>query len=207
MAILKHGSYDSKSISNVNLAAIDLINEEKADSIKFNKEEYLQILEDAKKEGYDEGLSKGYEEGYNQGVLKFEEDKESLYAGLESDKNNLENFLNEQSLMYINKFKKDISDLLVSALDKLFLKALKKEDIMDAYISNLINLLLSNYKDFSIKANNITIEVIDKLFENKTFEYEVDNTLSDYDFVIVTKTESIEYFLKDEFNKIKELFS
>lgn len=207
MAILKHGTYDSKLISNVNLAAIDLINEEKADSIKFNKEEYLQILEDAKKEGYDDGLSKGYEEGYNQGVLKFEEDKESLYAGLESDKNNLENFLNEQSLMYINKFKKDISDLLVSALDKLFLKALKKEDIMDAYISNLINLLLSNYKDFSIKANNITIEVIDKLFENKTFEYEVDNTLSDYDFVIVTKTESIEYFLKDEFNKIKELFS
>lgn len=207
MAILKHGTYDSKLISNVNLSAIDLTNEEKTDSIKFNKEEYLQILEDAKKEGYEEGLSKGYEDGYNQGVLKFEDDKDSLYAGLESDKNNLESFLNEQSLIYINKFKKDISDLLVSALDKLFFNAIEKEEVMDVYITNLINLLLSNYKEFSIKANDSTIKIIDKLFENKTFQCDIDNTLSDYDLLIITQTESLEYFLNDEFNKIKELFS
>lgn len=207
MAILKYGTYEGKSISNINLSTIDLTKEDKTDSIKFNKEEYIQLLEDAKKEGYEEGLSKGYEEGYNQGVLKFEEDKESLYAGLEKDKNNLTDFLNEQSLIYLNNFKKDISELLVNSLERLFLNALNSNEVMDVYILNLINLLTSNYKEFSIKANDRTIKTLDRLFENKSFECEIDNTLSDYDFLIITKTESLEYFLKDEFNKIKELFS
>lgn len=211
MAILKHGTYEGKSISNINLSAIDLTQEEKIESVKFNKDEYVELLEEAKKEGYEEGLSNGYQDGYNkgynQGLLKFEEDKESLYAGLESDKNNLSDFLNEQSLLYINKFKTDISALLLNSLDRLFLNALDKSEVMDVYVSNLINLLIANYKNFSITANDNTINILDRLFENRSFECSTDNTLNDYDFIILTKTESVEYFLEDEFNKIKELFS
>lgn len=211
MAILKHGTYEGNSISNINLSTIDLTKEEKIESVKFNKDEYIQLLEEAKKTGYEEGVSNGYQDGYtqgyNQGMSKFEEDKHSLYAGLESDKNNLSDFLNEQSLLYINKFKKDISSLLVNSLDRLFLNAIEKSEIMDVYISNLINLLLSHYKNFSIIANDSTIEHLNRLFDNMNFECSTDNTLNDYDFIIITKTESVEYFLADEFNKIKELFS
>lgn len=210
MAILKNGTYAGTSISNINLSAIDLTKEEKVESVKFNKDEYMQLLEEAKKTGYEEGLSSGYEEGfnqgYNQGVSKFEEEKESLYASLESDKHNLSDFLNEQSLLYINKFKQDITSLLVNSLDRLFLNAITKSEIMDVYISNLINLLISNYKHFSIIANDSTISTVNRLFANSNFECSTDNTLKDYDFIIITKTESVEYFLEDEFNKIKELF-
>ena len=211
MAILKHGTYEGKSISNINLSTIDLTKEEKIESVKFNKDEYIELLEEAKKVGYEEGLSNGYQEGYNQGynegMSKFEEDKEALYAGLERDKNNLSDFLNEQSLLYINKFKTDISSLLVNSLDRLFLNTLDKSEVMDVYIANLINLVTSHYKTFSIIANDNTINTLNRLFENRSFECNTDNTLHDYDFIITTNSESLEYFLEDEFNKIKELFS
>ena len=168
MAILKHGTYEGKSISNINLSTIDLTKEEKIESVKFNKDEYIELLEEAKKVGYEEGLSNGYQEGYNQGynegMSKFEEDKEALYAGLERDKNNLSDFLNEQSLLYINKFKTDISSLLVNSLDRLFLNTLDKSEVMDVYISNLINLVTSHYKTFSIIANDNTINTLNRLF-------------------------------------------
>lgn len=207
MAILKKGYYEGDCISKIDIKTLNLALEENTDTINFDKEEYLEILENAKKEGYEEGLSKGYNKGYNQGLDAFEQDKENLYAMLDEDKHNLATFLNQQSLSYINNFKNNLNNLLVDCLDKLFLKALNNEDVMSVYISNLLMFLSSNYKEFTIKANEFTIEFIEKNITIDMPSYEVDCALDNYDFTIITQNEHLEYFLNDEFEKIKELFS
>ena len=46
-----------------------MVTEENTESLRFNKEEYLELIEEAKKEGYENGFQTGLKEGYSEGVV------------------------------------------------------------------------------------------------------------------------------------------
>ena len=210
MAILKKGSYNGTPISNLTYSNIDLKTNEKAESLKFDKEEYLAILEEARKEGYNQGLSEGYNDGYNdgykKGALKLEEEKNELYTTLERDKEALKVYLKEESVNYINSFQSEMEDLIKNSINKIFLNCVSNEDILNAYLRELICYLLKSFKEFSIKTNEYTNSKIVKTLESEKIEYSIDNTLKNYSVVVDTKSEYQEYFLEEEFVKIKKLF-
>lgn len=207
MAILKNGSYAAENISKIDLNNVNLNQDDNLDMVKFDKNEYLNILEKAKSDGYADGLAKGYNDGYAKSLETFEEDKIGLQLSLERDKEALSDYLNAQSLLYINTFKDELKGLLLSSLDKLFLKALNSEEIMSIYICNLVDYISKNYKNFIFKANDFTINHIEQNLKNINIDIEIDNSLSNFDFLIDVQDEFIEFFFQDEFDKIKKLFS
>lgn len=206
MGILKNGSYTRTSVSAIDFSNINLATEEHTESLKFDKEEYLALMEDAKKEGYEAGFKSGSEDGYNSGLKEFEEQKTSLYSLLELDKENVIEFLNNESLNYINNFQKDIGELIVSSINKVFLNSISNEDIMKVYLTNLIKTLKLRESNFTITANNKTIELCADVIESNDIKYHINNVFDDYDLSVKTDRETIEYFLKDEFKKIQDLF-
>lgn len=206
MAILKKGSYEVTKVSSFNLSSINLATEEKVEGMKFDRQEYLALVEEAKKEGYDEGKKEGFSEGYNEGMAKFENEKDTLYESLENDKSAASDFLLAKGLEYIDFVKIDVLSLISSSINKLFLDSVSNESIMNAYLSNLLTMLETKYKDFTISANAKTIDTIKTLVDEVTFGIELDNSLADYDVSIKSLNENAEYYLKDEFEKINNLF-
>lgn len=206
MGILKKGSYTEVSVSAIDFSNINLATEENAESLKFDREEYLSLMEDAKKEGYEAGFKSGLEDGYNSGLKEFEEQKESLYNSLKKDKENVIEFLNHESLNYINTFQKDIGELIVSSINKVFLNCINDEVIMKSYLTNLIKTLKLRQSDFTIIANSKTIELCSDIIEDNDIKYEINNVFENYDLSVKTDRETVEYFLKDEFKKIQNLF-
>ena len=206
MAILKKGSYTGNSVSNFDYSKIDLMADDNTDNIKFDKNEYIALLEDAKKEGYDAGLKNGYEDGYNQGMAKFEEIKAELNNSLENDKSNLVSFLQLNSAEYINLFQSEIKSLILNSINKIFLNTLKEEETMKVYLSELTTMLLATVKEFSLTLNAFTLELIKTQLEEKNILYTIDESIDNYN-LLVSAGEHREYYLKDEFNKIAELFN
>lgn len=207
MGILKKGSYNEVSISNFSYSNVNLSKKENTDNLKISQEEYDSILNEAKELGYKEGIEKGYNEGYTQGVEKFEEEKQGLYAQIESDKDNLKSFLESESAAYINNFKINIQNLVVDSINKIFLNALNNEDILNIYIKNLISLFNESFENYIVSVNEKTLHVITSTIDKNKGSYKIDNLLNDYDILVFTSDEYKEYFLYEEFNKIKELFN
>lgn len=206
MGILKKGSYGGAPVSNFNYAPVNLISEDKTETIKFNREEYLALIEEAKKEGYEQGLQNGYTDGYSQGVSKFEEEKADLYASLESDKDAVKTFLENESVKYINSFQTDMQQLILNSINKLFLNCIENDYMMQIYLNELITYLINSLKDFSVSANTLTISKISQTLNDNSIEYTVDDSLENYNIVVSNDNEHQEYFLVEEFEKIKELF-
>lgn len=206
MGILKKGSYGGAPVSSFNYAPVNLISEDKTETIKFNREEYLAFIEEAKKEGYEEGLQKGYTDGYSQGASKFEEEKTELYASLESDKNAVKSFIENEAVKYVNSFQTDMQQLILNSINKLFFNCIQNDYMMQAYLDELITYLIKSFKDFSISANTLTISKISQVLDDNSIEYSVDESLKNYNIVVRNDTEHQEYFLAEEFKKIKELF-
>lgn len=206
MTILKKGSYNGAPICNLDYSTMDLSTEDKTDNIKFSKEEYLSLIEEAKKEGYNQGLQNGYDDGYTQGVSKFEEEKESLYKSLESDTLNVKNFLRNESILYVNKFQQDMQKLIANSINKIFFNCIDNDTVLVAYLNELLTYLINSIKEFSIQANTFTINKISGLLDTHNISYTFDDSLSNYNIVVVNENENIEYFLEDEFKKIQELF-
>lgn len=207
MGILKKGSYDTMPISNFDYSNVNLSKKENTESLKFSQEEYDAIMEEAKSLGYKDGLEKGYTEGYNQGAEKFEEEKQELYVLIESDKENLKSFLESESFNYINKFQSDIQSLIVNSINKVFLNTLKNEDILNVYIENLVSYFNETFEEYMITVNEKTLPVVANIVDKNKGSYKIDNILDDYDVLVFANNEYKEYFLQDEFNKIKELFN
>lgn len=214
MGILKKGSYGETPISNLSYSNVDLSKKDNTENLKFSKEEYLALMEEAKELGYKEGLEKGYNDGYKQGVDKFEEDKENLYAVLDSDrekmeldKENLKTFLKLESFNYINKFQEDIQKLIFNTVNKVFFNTLNKEDVLEVYLKNLIAYFNESFEEYSVTVNEKTLSVVLNNIDKNKGSYKIDNLLNDYDVLVFANNEYIEYFLKDEFEKLKELFS
>lgn len=207
MGILKKGSYNEMPISSFTYSNVNLTNNDNTENIKFDKEEYLAVMEEAREQGYKEGLEKGYNDGYKQGTEKFEEEKQELYVLLESDKENLQSFLETESFNYINKFQKNMQSLILDSINKIFLNAIGNDEILKVYIENLISYFNETFEEYSIVINEKTLPNILNIIDNNKGSYKIDNLLNDYDVLVFANNEYKEYFLQDEFNKIKELFN
>lgn len=214
MGILKKGSYGTTPVSSLTYSNVDLSKKDNTENLKFSKEEYLALMEEAKEIGYKEGLEKGYTDGYKQGVDKFEEEKGELYALLDADKEkmeldkeNLKSFLEIESFNYINKFQSSIQNLIFDSINKVFFNTLEKEDVLKAYVEKLVIYLNESFEEYSITVNEKTLSTIVGVIDENKGSYKIDNILKDFDILVFANNEYKEYFLKDEFNKIKELFN
>ena len=206
MGILKKGSYDMSYISDLGLSTLNIDKDTDVENVKFDKKDYLAIKEEGREQGYNEGFEKGYEEGYNKGLVKFEEEKEGLYAALESDKSLAKDFIESEGISYINSFQKDMQSLIAETINKIFFNCIDDELIMERYLLELLVFLKENVKSFSISINSITESKIFNYIEENSIETIVDNSLENYSVVVDTGKEKQEYFLIEEFDKIKKLF-
>lgn len=206
MSILKKGSYEEVSVSSFDFSTINLAVEDNTESLKFDKEEYLSLMEDAKTQGYEDGFKSGSEDGFKSGSEEFEKQKESLYNSLNQDKENIIEFLNNESINYINAFQRDIGDLITSSINKIFLNCISSDDIMKVYLTNLIKMVRLKQSNFIVISNSKTLELCSDIITSNNITYEINNAFEDYDLSIKTDRETTEYFLKDEFEKIQDLF-
>ena len=190
MAIIKKGSYGVSSISGFDYLNLNLATEENTETLKFDKDEYLELIEEAKKEGYENGFQAGLKDGYSEGVSKFEQEKESLYLALENDKNALASYLNEESINYVNTFKNDIFKVISDSINKLFLGCVNNEILMTSYLEVLIKHLIDSEKTFSLSCNSFTNDKIEKIITGAYIDVQLDETLANYDVSVFTAKEN-----------------
>ena len=206
MSILKRGFYNNDAIKKVSFTnmQLELESQQSVDSLKFDKEEYENILNSAKEDGFKTGYEDGFEKGFLEGKTKFEEEKSQLYENLEHDRNALGDFLESESVLYINKVNSEIKNLITLSISKIFFDAVSNDDVMIAYSSELLKYLSKKYKLFSVVINNNTFLKLKTLL--KDISYDIDDSLDDFDFIIKSKSQTEEFFLNDKFEKIKSLF-
>lgn len=206
MSILKRGSYNNDAIKKVSFTNmhLELESQQSVDSLKFDKEEYENILNSAKEDGFKNGYEDGFGKGFLEGKTKFEEEKRQLYENLEHDRNALCDFLESESVLYVNNVNSEIKNLITSSISKIFFDAVSNDDIMIVYSSELLDYLSKKYKLFSVVVNNNTFLKLKTLL--KDISYDIDDSLDDFDFIIKSKSQTEEFFLNDKFEKIKSLF-
>ncbi|MGU8988166.1 hypothetical protein ACV3V0_10660 [Clostridium perfringens] len=206
MSILKRGSYNNDAIKKVSFTnmQLELESQQSVDSLKFDKEEYENILNSAKEDGFKNGYEDGFGKGFLEGKTKFEEEKRQLYENLEHDRNALCDFLESESVLYVNNVNSEIKNLITSSISKIFFDAVSNDDIMIVYSSELLDYLSKKYKLFSVVVNNNTFLKLKTLL--KDISYDIDDSLDDFDFIIKSKSQTEEFFLNDKFEKIKSLF-
>ena len=206
MSILKRGFYNNDAIKKVSFTnmQLELESQQSVDSLKFDKEEYENILNSAKEDGFKNGYEDGFGKGFLEGKTKFEEEKRQLYENLEHDRNALCDFLESESVLYVNNVNSEIKNLITSSISKIFFDAVSNDDIMIVYSSELLDYLSKKYKLFSVVVNNNTFLKLKTLL--KDISYDIDDSLDDFDFIIKSKSQTEEFFLNDKFEKIKSLF-
>ena len=127
-----------------------------------------------------------------------------MYENLEHDRNALGDFLESESVLYINNVNSEIKNLITLSISKIFFDAVSNDDVMIAYSSELLKYLSKKYKLFSVVINNNTFLKLKTLL--KDISYDIDDSLDDFDFIIKSKSQTEEFFLNDKFEKIKSLF-
>lgn len=214
MAVLKKGTYQESNLEkiNLNILQLELEQEENVETLSFNQEEYKQILQDGHKEGYskgyEEGYSLGYTKGYSEGKEVFDKEKDVLYQGLENDKQNSIDFLHKQCSEYITMFNADMLSLVQESMSRIFFNAIDDDNIVSVYLNNLTKYVLDKFKKATITANERTLSLIDSsIIQDSDIILINDSSLKDFDVIVTNQFENIEYFLNDEFEKIKEVFN
>lgn len=214
MAVLKKGTYQESNLEkiNLNILQLELEQEENVETLNFNQEEYKQILQDGHKEGYskgyEEGYSLGYTKGYSEGKEVFDKEKDVLYQGLENDKQNSVDFLHKQCSEYITMFNADMLSLVQESMSRIFFNAIDDDNIVSVYLNNLTKYVLDKFKKATITANERTLSLIDSsIIQDSDIILINDSSLKDFDVIVTNQFENIEYFLNDEFEKIKEVFN
>ena len=184
MAVLKKGTYQESNLEkiNLNILQLELEQEENVETLNFNQEEYKQILQDGH--------------------------KEVLYQGLENDKQNSVDFLHKQCSEYITMFNADMLSLVQESMSRIFFNAIDDDNIVSVYLNNLTKYVLDKFKKATITANERTLSLIDSsIIQDSDIILINDSSLKDFDVIVTNQFENIEYFLNDEFEKIKEVFN
>lgn len=206
MAIIKNKEINKVNIMNEVVPLLDLQQEENLENIKFNKEEYLSLLEEGRQKGYEEGLVIGKKEGYENGVKLLNEETQKAKELLEEDISKVKVFLEKESIQYIDTFKQDIYSLISKTINKVFFEAIDNELIMKAYLQNLLKHLSEKYKSVKIICNSKTFEILQEYSFNEEIQFSVDNILDNFDIKVISDSENIEFYLKDEFDRMSDLF-
>ena len=206
MAIIKNKEINKVNIINEVVPLLDLQQEENLENIKFNKEEYLSLLEEGRQKGYEEGLVIGKKEGYENGVKLLNEETQKAKELLEEDISKVKVFLDKESIQYIDTFKQDIYSLISKTINKVFFEAIDNELIMKAYLQNLLKHLSEKYKSVKIICNSKTFEILQEYSFNEEIQFSVDNILDNFDIKVISDSENIEFYLKDEFDRMSDLF-
>lgn len=206
MAIIKNKEINKVNIMNEVVPLLDLQQEENLENIKFNKEEYLSLLEEGRQKGYEEGLVIGKKEGYENGVKLLNEETQKAKELLEEDISKVKVFLDKESIQYIDTFKQDIYSLISKTINKVFFEAIDNELIMKAYLQNLLKHLSEKYKSVKIICNSKTFEILQEYSFNEEIQFSVDNILDNFDIKVISDSENIEFYLKDEFDRMSDLF-
>lgn len=206
MAIIKNKEINKVNIMNEVVPLLDLQQEENLENIKFNKEEYLSLLEEGRQKGYEEGLVIGKKEGYENGVKLLNEETQKAKELLEEDISKVKVFLEKESIQYIDTFKQDIYSLISKTINKVFFEAIDNELIMKAYLQNLLKHLSEKYKSVKIICNSKTFEILQEYSFNEEIQFSVDNILDNFDIKVISESENIEFYLKDEFDRMSDLF-
>lgn len=206
MAIIKNKEINKANIMNEVVPLLDLQQEENLENIKFNKEEYLSLLEEGRQKGYEEGLVIGKKEGYENGVKLLNEETQKAKELLEEDISKVKVFLEKESIQYIDTFKQDIYSLISKTINKVFFEAIDNELIMKAYLQNLLKHLSEKYKSVKIICNSKTFEILQEYSFNEEIQFSIDNILDNFDIKVISDSENIEFYLKDEFDRMSDLF-
>lgn len=206
MAIIKNKEINKVNIMNEVVPLLDLQQEENLENIKFNKEEYLSLLEEGRQKGYEEGLVIGKKEGYENGVKLLNEETQKAKELLDEDISKVKVFLEKESIQYIDTFKQDIYSLISKTINKVFFEAIDNELIMKAYLQNLLKHLSEKYKSVKIICNSKTFEFLQEYSFNEEIQFSVDNILDNFDIKVISESENIEFYLKDEFDRMSDLF-
>lgn len=206
MAIIKNKQVNKANIMNEIVPVLDLQQEENLENIKFNKEEYLSLLEEGRQQGYEEGLIIGKKEGYENGIKLLNEETQKIKELLEKDVSNVKVFLEKESIQYIDTFKGDIYSLINKTINKVFFDVIDNELIMKSYLNNLLKHLSEKYKSVKVICNSKTFEILQEHNFNEEIKFSIDNLLSDFDIKVISDSENIEFYLKDEFDRVKDLF-
>lgn len=206
MAIIKNKEINKVNIMNEVVPLLDLQQEENLENIKFNKEEYLSLLEEGRQKGYEEGLVIGKKEGYENGVKLLNEETQKAKELLDEDISKVKMFLEKESIQYIDTFKQDIYSLISKTINKVFFEAIDNELIMKAYLQNLLKHLSEKYKSVKIICNSKTFEFLQEYSFNEEIQFSVDNILDNFDIKVISESENIEFYLKDEFDRMSDLF-
>lgn len=208
MAIIKKSTIDSQEIKKDFSPVIDVENEEGMERMSFNKEEYLSVLENARKEGYQAGFNEGKNDGYSEGIALIEKERKDFENAISKEKENLNTYLKQESIKYIDTFKSDIYSLVYNSINKIFFNAISDNEMMTTYMHNLLSHLCEKYKGFEIFCNEYTSNLIEILnFPEDSFTKIVDESYKNFDIKIVSDSENIEFLLKDELLKLEELFN
>lgn len=206
MAIIKNKEINKANIMNEVVPLLDLQQEENLENIKFNKEEYLSLLEEGRQKGYEEGLVIGKKEGYENGVKLLNEETQKAKELLEEDISKVKVFLEKESIQYIDTFKQDIYSLISKTINKVFFEAIDNELIMKAYLQNLLKHLSEKYKSVKIICNSKTFKILQEYSFNEEIQFSIDNILDNFDIKVISDSENIEFYLKDEFDRMSDLF-
>lgn len=208
MAIIKQKNLNSSEIvaENIPIINIDLENEENLETFKFNKEEYLKLLDEAKKQGHALGYEDGIKEGYEQGLHSLKEETTAIKNKLEEDLENVKFTLQYESIKYIDTFKGDIYSLIKNTINKIFFNSISDTDIMNVYLKNLAEHIVKKYSNVKIFANEKTLNVMKDTIDSDDVIFSLNKNMEDYDVKILSESENVEFYLKDEIEKIKELF-
>ena len=207
MAIYKNIKNFEDSLSDFTFPMIDLKEDVTTEeTVEFNKEDYLKVLNEAKEKGYAEGVEKGYSDSYLKGLEDLKLEREKLYSEIEDEKNKANEFLESQGVEYVNTFKKDINNFIYSALNKIFLDCVEEELFMKMYLCELLNFIDTSFKNSTIYMSQNTKDFIsEENFKDLNLKCEIDNSLHIYDIVINSKGEFKEYFLNDQLKKMREM--
>lgn len=208
MAIIKNKNLNSSEVvaENVPIINVDLEDEENLETFKFNKEEYIKLLDEAKEQGHALGYEDGIKEGYEQGLHSLKEETTAIKNKLEEDIENAKSLLQYESVKYIDAFKGDIYSLIKNTINKIFFNSISDTDIMNVYLKNLSEHIIKKYSNVKIFANEKTLNLMKCNIDSEDVTFSLNKNMEDYDVKILSESENVEFYLKDEIDKIKELF-
>lgn len=174
-------------------------------------EKSKEILEEAKKSGYDEGYENGHLEGYEKGY------GEGKYIS--------DNLINESLEIkngYINKrdnllkgLEEDIIELVIDIYEKILGE--KTEEDMDMITSLVLNgiknldptdklTIIASKEDFNMLENSKN-EILAKASLIKELEIKYDINLGKGDCILETAKGNIDLSIKDQLKEVKELLT
>ena len=207
MAILKANKYEEKTIHKFDFITVEQDNPIKTTKdLSCTSEDYKKSLEEAKTSGYQKGKEEGFKAGYEEGSKLLEEEKIQHQQKLNEDKEAFKRYLQIESVDYINNFRKQMLEMIVTAMDKIFHMTIDDEKLMSIYLSEMISSAHNIDNSIKISCNERTNNVVKDKCNELSIEIIIDNMLEDYDIKIINAKETTEYFLREEYSMLKELF-